>query len=104
MERRPFLAFAAGPFTAVPVPAPVSGVGVTYTELSFWHDTVGDLTPRAGLDGDAEADIAIVGGGLTGLWTAWYLRERDPALNIVVIEKEIAGFGASGRNGGWVSA
>ncbi|WBU38301.1 NAD(P)/FAD-dependent oxidoreductase [Homoserinibacter sp. YIM 151385] len=60
--------------------------------------------PRAPLDGDAEADVAIVGGGLTGLWTAWYLLERDPALRIVVLEREIAGFGASGRNGGWASA
>ena len=75
-----------------------------YRGLSFWHGTAGDLTPRAGLDGDGEADVAIVGGGLTGLWTAWYLLERDPTLRIVVLEKEIAGFGASGRNGGWCSA
>lgn len=75
-----------------------------YAGLSFWHDTVGDLTRRAALDGDTDADVAIVGGGLTGLWTAWYLLERDPALRIVVLEKEIAGFGASGRNGGWCSA
>lgn len=72
--------------------------------LSFWHATVGDLTPRAGLEGDTEADVAIVGGGLTGLWTAWYLLDRDPHLRIAVLEKEIAGFGASGRNGGWCSA
>ena len=73
--------------------------------MSFWHDTVpDDLTPRAALLGDADADVAIVGGGLTGLWTAWYLLERDPALRIVILEKEIAGFGASGRNGGWCSA
>ena len=79
--------------------------GSTYRKLSFWHDTVGDdLTPRAGLDGDTEVDVAIVGGGLTGLWTAWYLLERDPSLNIAILEKHIAGFGASGRNGGWVSA
>jgi glycine/D-amino acid oxidase-like deaminating enzyme len=45
-----------------------------------------------------------VGAGLTGLWTAWYLLERDPAVRIVVLEKEVAGFGASGRNGGWCSA
>ncbi|GHF07260.1 NAD(P)/FAD-dependent oxidoreductase [Pseudolysinimonas yzui] len=77
---------------------------LTYADLSFWHATAGDLTPRAGLDGDTDADVAIVGGGLTGLWTAWYLLERDPALRIVVLEKEIAGFGASGRNGGWCSA
>jgi glycine/D-amino acid oxidase-like deaminating enzyme len=78
--------------------------GEEYADLSFWHATVGDLTPRAGLDGDTDADVAIVGGGLTGLWTAWYLSERDPTLRIVMLEKEIAGFGASGRNGGWCSA
>ncbi len=75
-----------------------------YAGLSFWHATAGDLTPRAGLDGDTDADVAIIGGGLTGLWTAWYLLERNPGLRIVVLEKEIAGFGASGRNGGWCSA
>ena len=75
-----------------------------YAGLSFWHETAGDLTPRAPLAGDRDADVAIVGGGLTGLWTAWYLLERDPDLKIVVLEKEIAGFGASGRNGGWASA
>jgi glycine/D-amino acid oxidase-like deaminating enzyme len=87
---------------------PARGVPVgdrtLYAGLSFWHGTAGDLTPRAGLDADTEADVAIIGGGLTGLWTAWYLHERDPALRIVVLEKEIAGFGASGRNGGWCSA
>jgi glycine/D-amino acid oxidase-like deaminating enzyme len=81
-----------------------SGDRTLYADLSYWHATAGDLTQRAALDGDTEADVAIVGGGLTGLWTAWYLLERDPALRIVVLEKEIAGFGASGRNGGWCSA
>jgi glycine/D-amino acid oxidase-like deaminating enzyme len=78
----------------------------SYQSLSFWHDSLpeGSLAPRAPLVGDTHADVAIVGGGLTGLWTAWYLQERDPALKIVVLEKEIAGFGASGRNGGWCSA
>ncbi|MGH9233489.1 MAG: NAD(P)/FAD-dependent oxidoreductase, partial [Acidimicrobiales bacterium] len=47
------------------------------------------------------ADVAIIGGGYTGLWAAYYLAGRDPALDIVVIEQETAGFGASGRNGGW---
>ena len=73
--------------------------------LSFWHDTVpDDLTPRPPLPGAATADVAIIGGGLTGLWTAWSLLERDPSSRIVVLEKEIVGFGASGRNGGWCSA
>ena len=77
----------------------------TYRALSFWHDTVpDDLTPRAPLPGDLDVDVAIIGGGLTGLWTAYYLHERDPSLRIAVLEKHIAGFGASGRNGGWCSA
>ncbi len=76
-----------------------------YRGLSYWHDTVPDsLSPRAALPGDLDVDVAIIGGGLTGLWTAWYLLERDPQLVIAVVEKEIAGFGASGRNGGWCSA
>jgi len=76
-----------------------------YRELSFWHNTVpGTLEPGEPLDGDVEADVAIVGAGFTGLWTAYYLARRDPALRIVVCEREIAGFGASGRNGGWCSA
>ncbi|MDH6180565.1 glycine/D-amino acid oxidase-like deaminating enzyme [Microbacteriaceae bacterium SG_E_30_P1] len=76
-----------------------------YRGLSFWHDSVpDDLTPRAPLPGDIDADVAIIGGGLTGLWTAWYLLDRDPTLRVVVLEKEVVGFGASGRNGGWCSA
>jgi len=83
------------------VVATVSG----YRGLSFWHDTVpDDLTPRPALPGATSADVAIVGGGLTGLWTAWYLLDLNPNLSIVVLESEIAGFGASGRNGGWCSA
>jgi len=77
----------------------------TYRSLSLWHDTVGGpLTPRPPLGGDTDADVVIVGAGYTGLWTAYYLTELDPTIRIVVVEKEIAGFGASGRNGGWASA
>ncbi|MCU1469096.1 MAG: FAD-dependent oxidoreductase [Glaciihabitans sp.] len=76
-----------------------------YRRLSYWHDSVpDDLTPRAPLPGDIEVDVAIIGGGLTGLWTAYYLQRREPGLRIAVLEREIAGFGASGRNGGWCSA
>jgi glycine/D-amino acid oxidase-like deaminating enzyme len=71
----------------------------------LWHETADDdWTPRPALAGDREADVAIVGAGFTGLWTAYYLAEHDPSLRIVVLEKEVAGFGASGRNGGWCSA
>src|SRR5437868_1959822 len=75
-----------------------------YRDVSLWLDGAGDLTPRAALPGDSDADVVIVGAGLTGLWAAYYLAEADPSLRIVVLEKEIAGFGASGRNGGWCSA
>jgi glycine/D-amino acid oxidase-like deaminating enzyme len=76
-----------------------------YRKLSFWHDTVpGSLQPHDPLPGDAEADVAIAGAGYTGLWTAYYLSRAEPGLKIVVCEREIAGFGASGRNGGWCSA
>lgn len=76
-----------------------------YAGLSFWHATVGDdLTPRPSLPGDTDVDVAIVGGGYTGLWTAYYLAVADPSLRVALLESEIAGFGASGRNGGWCSA
>jgi glycine/D-amino acid oxidase-like deaminating enzyme len=76
-----------------------------YRSLSFWHDTVpGTLAAGDPLPGDTEADVAIVGAGFTGMWTAYYLHKSDPSLRIVVCEREIAGFGASGRNGGWCSA
>jgi len=76
-----------------------------YRSLSFWHDTVpGDLEAGDPLSGDLEADVTIAGAGFTGLWTAYYLTRHDPGLRVVVCEREIAGFGASGRNGGWCSA
>jgi glycine/D-amino acid oxidase-like deaminating enzyme len=71
----------------------------------LWHDTANDdWHPRAALPGDGDVDVAIIGAGFTGLWTAYYLAKSDPTLRIVVLEKEVAGFGASGRNGGWSSA
>lgn len=63
-----------------------------------------DLRPRPALGRDTEVDVAVVGAGYTGLWTAYYLALADPALRIAVLDREIAGFGASGRNGGWCSA
>jgi glycine/D-amino acid oxidase-like deaminating enzyme len=75
---------------------------------SLWHEQVvadGDpLAPRPPLDGDTEADVCIVGAGYTGLWTAHALLRGDPGLRVLLVEREVAGFGASGRNGGWCSA
>ncbi|WP_314146998.1 FAD-dependent oxidoreductase [uncultured Leifsonia sp.] len=79
-----------------------------YRDVGFWFDSIAEaedgFRPRPALAEDATADVAIVGAGLTGLWTAYYLQELDPALRILLLEKEVAGFGASGRNGGWASA
>ena len=58
--------------------------------------------PAPPLEGDVEADVAIVGGGYTGLWTALALKEREPGLRVVVLEADECGFGPSGRNGGFV--
>lgn len=73
-------------------------------DVSFWVRQEGRPAQRSPLTGSTEADVAIVGAGMTGLWTAYYLKEARPDLDIVVLEKEFAGFGASGRNGGWLSA
>ena len=71
-------------------------------DVSYWLATADDdLAPRPALDGSTDADVAILGAGLTGLWTAFYLARRDPSLRIVILERETAGFGASGRNGAW---
>lgn len=69
--------------------------------VSHWFDKL--PSPRPFLPGDRDADVCIVGAGYTGLWAAYYLKRADPSLRIVVLEARFAGFGASGRNGGWLS-
>jgi len=72
--------------------------------VSYWlEDAQDDLSPRPSLDGDLRADVAVVGAGFTGLWTALELLRRDPSVDVLVCEAETAGFGASGRNGAWLS-
>jgi len=76
-----------------------------YRHLSLWWDTLGEpIAERTPLGGDLDVDVAIVGAGFTGLWTAHSLTVSDPTLRVAVLEREVAGFGASGRNGGWCSA
>jgi glycine/D-amino acid oxidase-like deaminating enzyme len=74
-------------------------------DVSYWWHARGGFPPRRpSLPGPAEVDVAIVGAGFTGLWTAWYLKRADPGLRVVLLESAFAGFGASGRNGGWLTA
>ena len=77
------------------------GPGLINGHVSHWFD--GLPTSRAPLPGSRDADVCIVGAGYTGLWTAYYLKRADPSLRVVVLEARFAGFGASGRNGGWLS-
>jgi glycine/D-amino acid oxidase-like deaminating enzyme len=72
--------------------------------VSFWWADAGGLPAlRPPLSGDTTADVCIVGAGYTGLWAAWYLKRAAPDLDILVLEREFAGYGASGRNGGWLT-
>jgi glycine/D-amino acid oxidase-like deaminating enzyme len=77
-------------------------------DVSFWWSELGGppvaSERRAALHGEIAADVCIVGGGYTGLWTAYYLAQAAPDLRIVLLESQFCGYGASGRNGGWVSA
>ncbi|MEO6651132.1 MAG: FAD-dependent oxidoreductase [Ilumatobacteraceae bacterium] len=72
---------------------------------SLWEDTLpGGERVTILASTDDRIDVAVVGAGFTGLWTAWYLLQHDPSLRVTVFEREHVGFGASGRNGGWCSA
>jgi glycine/D-amino acid oxidase-like deaminating enzyme len=74
-------------------------------EVSWWWRALGGFPARRpSLPGPQEADVCIVGAGYTGLWTAYYLKGARPDLRVVVLEAVFAGYGASGRNGGWVTA
>lgn len=70
----------------------------------WWQQVGGTPAQRPGLPGDLTADVAIVGAGYTGLWTAYYLKQAKPELRVVVVEQRHAGYGASGRNGGWLTS
>jgi len=79
-------------------------VGRDYRQTSFWlASTTDNLTARKPLEGHLSVDVAILGGGYSGLWTAYYLLRDNPGMEVAVLEKDICGFGASGRNGGWCS-
>lgn len=72
-------------------------------DVSFWFSQLDPEPLRPGLDGDLDVDVAVVGAGLTGLWSAYHLLAADPTLRVAVLEARHAGYGASGRNGGWVA-
>jgi len=73
----------------------------SYSDVSFWLDSIDGIRKPDIPELPAETDTAIIGAGLTGMWTAYYLNQKAPDLDITVFEAEIVGYGASGRNGGW---
>jgi glycine/D-amino acid oxidase-like deaminating enzyme len=76
-----------------------------HTRFGYWIEEAGDVTPRPPLDGDVDADLLIIGGGYTGMWTAWHAHRLAPDARIVILESEaVCGRGPSGRNGGFVEA
>ena len=84
----------------------MTGEPAMLNRVLWWDLLPDDLRQSLGeqLGTDVEVDVAIIGAGYTGLWTAYYLQQQAPGLRIAVVEKHIAGYGASGRNGGWASA
>jgi glycine/D-amino acid oxidase-like deaminating enzyme len=75
---------------------------VRHTRHGWWLEEAGDnIVPARPLDGDASADVVVVGGGYLGMWTAWQLLELEPSLDILLLETAVCGHGPSGRNGGF---
>ncbi len=72
-----------------------------HTRHGWWLEEAGDVAPTRPLEGDASADVVVVGGGYLGLWTAWQLLELEPNVDVLVLEAEVCGHGPSGRNGGF---
>ena len=70
---------------------------------SGWLDSAAMPPRRVRLAGSIDVDVAIMGGGFSGLWTAYYLLEHNPRLKVAIFERHHVGYGASGRNGGWCS-
>ncbi len=70
--------------------------------VPLWLDSLDMNAPmRPAIQGDVSVDVAVVGAGFSGLWAAYYLLEHDPSLQVLVLERDHCGSGASGRNGGW---
>src|ERR687891_1844282 len=80
-----------------------------HNATGWWLDEAGTVEPLPALDGSIDADVVVIGGGYTGMWTAWHLLDSEPGIRVLLLEGEICGHGPSGRNGGfceslWFSA
>jgi glycine/D-amino acid oxidase-like deaminating enzyme len=73
----------------------------SHTSTGWWLEEAGEPLPQPPLEGTVDADVVIVGGGYTGMWTAWHLLEREPEARVALLEAGLCGHGPSGRNGGF---
>jgi glycine/D-amino acid oxidase-like deaminating enzyme len=92
---------------AWPTTPPTAAERASYADADvgpFWLADLGAPASQPALAGATDADLCIVGGGFTGLWAALQAKADDPSRDVVVLEAETAGFGASGRNGGFAVA
>jgi glycine/D-amino acid oxidase-like deaminating enzyme len=90
-----------------PITPPTAAERAAYADAEprpFWLADLPRPEPAPALVGTVDADLCIVGGGFTGLWAALHARRDDPARDVVLLEGETCGFGASGRNGGFASS
>jgi glycine/D-amino acid oxidase-like deaminating enzyme len=74
-----------------------------HTARGWWQEQAGEVPQEPPLHGQVEADVAIVGGGYTGMWTAWFVKELEPQAQVVILEADRCGAGPSGRNAGFVN-
>jgi glycine/D-amino acid oxidase-like deaminating enzyme len=74
---------------------------VQHTRHGWWLEEAGEVVPTRPLEGDASADVVVVGGGYLGLWTAWHLLQLEPDVDVVLLDAAVCGHGPSGRNGGF---
>ena len=78
-------------------------MALRHTARGWWQEEAGDAAPLAPLTGHVDADVAVVGGGYTGMWTAWFVKDLEPEAKVVLLEADRCGAGPSGRNGGFVN-
>lgn len=72
-----------------------------HTRHGYWFEEAGEVLPLPELVGDVSADVLVIGGGYTGMWAAWQVKQLEPEASVVLLESEICGYGPSGRNGGF---